>query len=357
MTTLFDGVIPGVTDRFSLSALVCYLRQSADFADTGITTKAGFCSYFATFLDSGVTRLRDIHPDLEKEVMFVIEKMHRQPTLLAAEDDEREQEIRLLRKYLFFAAGDRVQIRKSDGWYQASVVDTYVVDASGRAHCYLCKLDGSGDNVFIPRDRPTHILEAFDGGKELRFGVGEEVACVFESGWKVGRVVSHWWEDPDGSWWPYQVRLNDGSLIYAPSDDNESICTVADAEKWAEKMQAELIADDASVEPPVLVASKQKTKQKKKKKKKKKKKGEAAGEGPPGVEAIASNASSESVEEPNDEPSDDENDGCVVCFEADKTHLSAACGHLCVCERCSAKLTSCPFCRVPCPQWIRVFHI
>ena len=97
MTTLFDGLIPGVTDRFSLSALVCYLRQSADFADTGITTKAGFCSFFATFLDSGVTCLSDIHPDLEKEVMFVIEKMHRQPTL-AAEDDEREQEIRLLRK-------------------------------------------------------------------------------------------------------------------------------------------------------------------------------------------------------------------------------------------------------------------
>lgn len=45
---------------------------------------------------------------------------------------------------------------------------------------------------------------------------------------------------------------------------------------------------------------------------------------------------------------------CIVCFEGEKTHLNAACGHQCVCETCAAMISECPCCRVAVDRWIRV---
>jgi hypothetical protein len=51
---------------------------------------------------------------------------------------------------------------------------------------------------------------------------------------------------------------------------------------------------------------------------------------------------------------------CVVCFDAPKDHAIVPCGHVCVCEACAEQLTktrtpSCPVCREPIQQTMKVF--
>ena len=51
---------------------------------------------------------------------------------------------------------------------------------------------------------------------------------------------------------------------------------------------------------------------------------------------------------------------CVVCFDAPKDHLVLPCKHLCVCEACAEQLTNtrtptCPVCREPIQQTMKVF--
>jgi hypothetical protein len=51
---------------------------------------------------------------------------------------------------------------------------------------------------------------------------------------------------------------------------------------------------------------------------------------------------------------------CVVCFDAPKDHLIVPCGHQCVCAGCAEQLTNtrtptCPVCREPIQQTVKVF--
>jgi hypothetical protein len=51
---------------------------------------------------------------------------------------------------------------------------------------------------------------------------------------------------------------------------------------------------------------------------------------------------------------------CVVCFDAPKDHIIVPCGHMCVCEACAEQLTktrtpSCPVCRKPIRETVKVF--
>jgi hypothetical protein len=51
---------------------------------------------------------------------------------------------------------------------------------------------------------------------------------------------------------------------------------------------------------------------------------------------------------------------CVVCMDAPKDHLIVPCGHQCVCARCAEQLTNtrtptCPVCREPIQQTVKVF--
>ena len=36
---------------------------------------------------------------------------------------------------------------------------------------------------------------------------------------------------------------------------------------------------------------------------------------------------------------------CVVCLDADRTHMFRVCHHVCVCEPCSIVLRKCPMCQ------------
>ena len=58
---------------------------------------------------------------------------------------------------------------------------------------------------------------------ELRFDIGTKVQCWYEEKWQKGRVVQHDYEEPHGVLHPYQIELHDDVLIYAPRDDDEYI--------------------------------------------------------------------------------------------------------------------------------------
>ena len=45
---------------------------------------------------------------------------------------------------------------------------------------------------------------------------------------------------------------------------------------------------------------------------------------------------------------------CIVCFMNAKTHAAVPCGHQCVCEGCSKRITECPICRGPVAMWMQV---
>ena len=46
---------------------------------------------------------------------------------------------------------------------------------------------------------------------------------------------------------------------------------------------------------------------------------------------------------------------CVICQEQEKCTLLGPCGHLCVCEGCSAEILDCPMCRSPIAQRLRAY--
>lgn len=63
--------------------------------------------------------------------------------------------------------------------------------------------------------------------KALRFRLGDKVECMTNDGWEQGKIVNIMWRDeesmPAGMAMPYQIKLADGTLIYAPFDDDEII--------------------------------------------------------------------------------------------------------------------------------------
>jgi G3E family GTPase len=62
--------------------------------------------------------------------------------------------------------------------------------------------------------------------KSLRFGIGQKVECYTGSTWEKGEVVALLYRDDtmdDGVVAPYQIRLDDDGMIYAPADVEQVI--------------------------------------------------------------------------------------------------------------------------------------
>jgi len=62
--------------------------------------------------------------------------------------------------------------------------------------------------------------------KMLRFTIGADVECNTGGGWQKGKVVQLMYRDegmPPGMVAPYQVKLAEGGLIYAPEDDDKLV--------------------------------------------------------------------------------------------------------------------------------------
>ena len=95
---------------------------------------------------------------------------------------------------------------------------------------YIIKYDYGRERPFWgPSDhiRTSKIVKKVRG-EVLRFDVGDRVECqVGDDTWKTGEVVKLWYRDDDtfedGYVVPYQVLLDDGDLIFAPTDEEYCI--------------------------------------------------------------------------------------------------------------------------------------
>lgn len=69
------------------------------------------------------------------------------------------------------------------------------------------------------------LTPAFEEKKKaaLRFKIGTKVECKMDDEWAKGKIIDLLYRDESGICAPYQIELEDGALIYAPTDDEEVI--------------------------------------------------------------------------------------------------------------------------------------
>merc|ERR1712146_680436 len=71
----------------------------------------------------------------------------------------------------------------------------------------------------------------------LRFKVGDRVECNTRDGWAAGTIVALGYKSPDGSFNPYQIRLDSDTLIFAPMDDDRIIVPPSEPTCAPEKIE------------------------------------------------------------------------------------------------------------------------
>ena len=127
------------------------------------------------------------------------------------------------RKALRFAVGDTVECRTQAGWVKGTVVDLLYRDESmppGLVAPYQLRLDEDESLIFAPEDS-NEVIRA-KKLERLRFAVDDAIECNLGDRWAKGKIVDLMYREP-GTVAPYQIELDDGSLIYAPSDSIEVI--------------------------------------------------------------------------------------------------------------------------------------
>ena len=131
---------------------------------------------------------------------------------------------------LRFAVGDAVECLTQSGWCNATVVERLWRDDGmppGVVAPYQLRLDdgGGGDRrIFAPEDSKDVVRAT--ALARLRFAVGEAVECNLGERWAKGVVVDLMYREAgmaSGGVAPYQVELEGGGRIYAPSDVEEVV--------------------------------------------------------------------------------------------------------------------------------------
>jgi len=97
--------------------------------------------------------------------------------------------------------------------------DTVFVEVVGRCSC----------KVWYPRLAVDPVLD-LDTAEEPRFQVGTRVECNIDNGWALGTIKRIWWRQEgwgNRSTAPYQIKLDDGRMIFCPRDQDETVRRVA----------------------------------------------------------------------------------------------------------------------------------
>ena len=142
------------------------------------------------------------------------------------------------RTRLRFKVGDRVLCNHDEGLMRGAVAATWYRESHfppGRAAAYQVSLDGGG-LIYAPRDRDDCIKADYRMEKllrlkdrshtRLRLAEGDRVIISEGAEWMAGTITRLWYTAstfPPGRAAPYQVRLDDGTLIYVPTDDVDAI--------------------------------------------------------------------------------------------------------------------------------------
>lgn len=130
---------------------------------------------------------------------------------------------------LRFRPGDRVLC--NCGEWQAGIITGlwYREDEwpRGQYAPYQVRLD-SGDMICAPNDADECIRSAGPTGKAppLRFKPGDRVLCNCGAEWERGTITELYYREdtwPRGEIVPYQIKLDSGRMICAPSDIDECI--------------------------------------------------------------------------------------------------------------------------------------
>eukprot|EP00566_Odontella_aurita_P029148 CAMPEP_0113566624 /NCGR_PEP_ID=MMETSP0015_2-20120614/22825_1 /TAXON_ID=2838 /ORGANISM="Odontella" /LENGTH=151 /DNA_ID=CAMNT_0000468931 /DNA_START=60 /DNA_END=515 /DNA_ORIENTATION=+ /assembly_acc=CAM_ASM_000160 len=58
---------------------------------------------------------------------------------------------------------------------------------------------------------------------KLRFKVKQRVKCNMGTKWAKGTIVKLWGQQAEGQWLPYQIKLDNGEMIFAPADTDVTI--------------------------------------------------------------------------------------------------------------------------------------
>ena len=120
---------------------------------------------------------------------------------------------------LRFAVGDTVVCRTGHhSWEKGSIVALRYRDESmpeGMVAPYQVQL--ARGLIYVPLDKDEVV-------RRLRFDVGDRVRClVTGDAWEDATVVALMYQEeqmPEEMFAPYQLKLDNGSLIYAPADDD-----------------------------------------------------------------------------------------------------------------------------------------
>ena len=123
-----------------------------------------------------------------------------------------------------FDVGTDVYCNYEENWARGVVVAHHYreLEDMNAVHPYQVRLE-NGRLIYAPDDDDTCIHRV------PRYAVGTYVHCNIGGGqWTAGRVVAHSYrEEGDRHPYPYQVRLENDRLIYAPADDDTFIKAAA----------------------------------------------------------------------------------------------------------------------------------
>jgi len=137
-----------------------------------------------------------------------------------------------------FQVGDQVEAMVHPGKWASGVISQHNYTEPGVRAPYQILLD-SGSYVYAPADHSDLVrkstlvnsVQQSSAGPAYRFKVGDVVeAYVEDGGWQKGKIHATDYTEPtftDGKVVPYQIQLDNGTLVYAEDDGADLVRSCA----------------------------------------------------------------------------------------------------------------------------------